>query len=1053
MNLISKGKQYFAKTHLIVKLLLLVIVATFATNVSAAQTVKGKVIDTNGEPLIGVTVSVSGSYGGGLTDINGNYSVSVPDGNAVLTFSYLGFNSQEIKVGNQTQINVTLSESSQALGEVVVVGYGTQKKATLTGSVSQVAGKDVVSKTNTDALTALQGQMPSVTVLRTSGQPGNEATSTSLRIRGFSSANDANALILIDGVEGDLRMVKSEDIESISVLKDAASAAIYGARAAAGVVLVKTKQGRATDGSAKISYNGSFGVNLPGNMPQRMSSWEEQEFINISRVGRGAEQTPEQTSWIGNPNYNYRPNGARWDARASSNWLNEGTNDYTTQQSHAVSASGGSGKTLYYVSAGYYTKNGLMKYGADDYSRYNLRANLSTELNKYLDFSLQASYQNGHTAQSSVGSASLLSTLYTARARQLIYLPKEDSNYDVNPYSADLQRNAIEIMKYGGENNQYTTHFIGNFGLHVKNLVKGLTIDLNASRDAGYYSQEIDGRHVAGMGRNGEVRGGGAGAYSVNNPRFVTKSKYNSYQDKLEALINYDLKIDDHAITLLAGASYEQYLKDQITGTTKNLLSNDFFSFNYYDSGTASNSVLSDLVQPWKMASLFGRVHYDYAGRYLAEATIRRDGSSRLAPGDRFGNFPSASAAWRVSEEKFFESLKEAVDNLKLRLSWGQLGNSTVLNSTYYPYYGLISNSTIFGTGRYYQDAMASTSVTWETITTTNIGIDVNALNNRLGFTADYYWKRNSDMLANMQVGHIVGVTVPTQNVGELKTWGWEIGLSWADKIGEVKYRVGVSLDDSQNKLVKYDGASVITAGTVTLLEGYPLNSLWGYETDGFWSSRQEYLDYKAAHPGYQIWNDANVDGGDVKFLPQGNNDHVIGIGDGTPENHGDLVYLGSADPRYLYGFTIDLQWRRFDFSIFFQGVGKRSLFINADALAPLYYSYEMPWTVHRDYWREDNPNAYFARPYEPGSATGNYQYADRWLQNGAYLRLKNIQLGYTIPVIKNYISSLRVFVSGADVWEHTNMLKVFDPEVKNQATKQYYPFFRTWTTGISVTF
>lgn len=306
--------------------------------------------------------------------------------------------------------------------------------------------------------------------------------------------------------------------------------------------------------------------------------------------------------------------------------------------------------------------------------------------------------------------------------------------------------------------------------------------------------------------------------------------------------------------------------------------------------------------------------------------------------------------------------------------------------------------------------------------------------------------------MAAMQVGHIIGVEVPSQNIGELKVWGWEVSVNWNHKVGEVSYQIGVNIDDSQNELVKYTGSSSVSEGIVNRLEGYPLNSIWGYKTDGYWSSRQEYLDYKAANPGYKSFNDNMVTGGDVKYLAQGGADHEIGAGNAVPGDSGDLVYLGSANGRYLFGINLSAQWKGFDVSLFFQGVGKRTFLINAETIAPLARSYEMPWTIHRDYWTEENQNAFFPRIINQN--TYNYRPSDKWAQNGAYIRLKNIQLGYTIPVSKSIVQNMRVYIAGTDVWEHTKVLEVFDPEVGNNTNKNsYYPFFRTWTAGINLTF
>lgn len=1026
--------------------------------------VQVSVTDVNGDPLPGATVLEAGTRNSATADFDGKCSIDVAT-NATLEVSFMGYATQQV-TATRAIIEVQLEEDGITLDEVVMVGYGAQKKVNLTGAVAAISGEQIASKPSTDVLSAMQGQLPGVEVLRTSGQPGLESNG-GLRIRGFSSTNSASALILIDGVEGSLTMLNPEDIESISVLKDAASASIYGSRAAAGVVLVTTKKGVASK-RVKISYSGSLGFNVPGAMPQRMPVWEEQEFINLTRINDtgNPEQYAEEASWIGNPNFNYHANGTRWAQHAATNWLAEGTKNYSTQQNHAVTLSGGNGHTNYYLSGSYYTKDGMLKYGPDGYDRYNLRANFNTEMSKYLSLNLQVAYEGSLRENGSQNAAGILSLLYTSRGRQLIYLPEEDTNYANNPYSADLQTNAIDAMKNSGRVTYNQQYFTGNANLQIKNVVKGLTLDLNASRRSGVYAAEGDYIYRPGMARNGATR-----SYPINGTygasSRVSKTKNSSYQDKLEALLNYDLQLDEHHFHLLAGASYEQYLRDEMTAEARGLLSNEVFSFNYYSNDVAANSVLSDAIQPWKMASLFGRLNYDFSGRYLVEAVLRYDGSSRLAPGNRWGAFPSVSGAWRVSEEAFFESIKPYVNNLKVRASWGQLGNSTLLNTMYYPYIGTISNkteasaSTILswmGQPIYYQKDMVSTDVTWETVSTTNIGLDLGLLNDRLNLTADYYWKTNDGMMAKLRVGNIAGVVnLPYQNAGVLDTWGWEISAQWRDQIGDFSYQIGASIEDSQNKLISYDGNNVIKAGTVSLLEGYPINTIWGYQTQGFWNSRQEYLDYKAANPDYSSWNDAKVSGGDTRYVAQGTANHTIGIGGGTPEDPGDLINLGTTSARYLYGINVGVQWKGIDFSMFWQGVGQRKFVVNQTTMTPIGATQYMPWTIHRDYWTEDNKDAYFARPYSAG--TFNYHTADRWVQNGAYIRLKNIQIGYTIPIPKNILQSLRVYVQGSDVLEFTNCLEVFDPEVRDTSSgltgvsSSYYPFFRTWTLGLNLTF
>lgn len=1022
-------------------MMLLLFWSTFMYAQGSLVTIKGKVVDgASNEALIGVTVKEVGSNRGSVTDLDGNYTLQVKAGSTV-EFTYVSYKPKQFKAHAIPAV-IQMEENAEAISEVVVVGYGSQKKVNLSGSVSAIEGSKLAAQPATDAISALQGQMPGVTILRSSGQPGSETSG--MRIRGFSSVNSTSALVLIDGVEGDLALVNADDIASISVLKDAAACAIYGARAAAGVVLVTTKNG--SEGKPKVTYNGYFAFNTPGNMPERLPAWEEMKMNNEARINAGGnyDKNPEFSSWVGNPNFNYRPNNTngRWDFFESTNWVAEGTRDYTTQQNHTVAISGGTKNINYMLSAKWYTKNGILKYGPDSNERWSLNAKINAQINKYVSIGTLMRYQSTRTATPANGAGGILNSLYSVRGWQPIYNPEEDIND--SPYNGDLQVNAIDIMKNGGANRSLYEAYTGKVNVKIENFVKGLTLNAALSRLAGIWSQRIERRHLVWYNRLGTgIR------QQSNNPNSYYRCKNTDYHDLAELTANYHLNLaKKHDISILGGMSYENYRKDQMDGTVKNLLSNDFFSFNYYDSSIATNTSVGDAISTWSMMSYFGRLNYAFDDKYLLEANVRYDGSSRLAPSSRWKAFPSVSAAWRVNQEKFMKNVGW-LSNLKLRASWGQLGNGAVLGL--YDYIPTISQGDYMGQKTFYQGSLASKDKTWETISTTNIGVDLGVLNNRLNATFDYYWKYNNDMLSSLQLPHTIDIGVPRVNIGKLKTWGWDFEISWKDKIKDFSYQISFNLSDSQNKLVEYDGASVVTEGNVALLEGYEMNTIWGYKTDGYWKSREEYLAYKEAHPGYQSFNDGKVAGGDVKYVAQGTPDHTIGQGSGTKEDHGDLVYLGNSNARYLYGFNLSAQWKGFDFSMMFQGVGKRKILIAADVLAPFKNTYQMPWTIHRDYWTEDNQNAEWPRLFV--SNDFNYRPSDKWLQDASYLRLKNVTIGYTIPGIKKYVNSVRVYVTGNDLWEHTNLLKVYAPESSNGVGRNYYPFFRTWAFGVNVTF
>lgn len=1021
--------------------LLLACMFIFSASLLFAQskTVTGIVSDSSGAPVENVTVVVKGTTRGAVTNASGRYSISV-EPSSVLVFSFTGFNNKEEAVGARSTINVTLEVFSQEMTAVVVVGYGTQRKVNLSGSVAVVSGKELINRPVPNVTSALQGVLPGVTVLRGSGQPGAEGYG--IRIRGFTSANTATALVLVDGVEQDLNLLDPNDIENISVLKDASASAIYGARAAAGVVLVTTKQG--ASGKTRISYNNYYGVNITARQPQRLNSWDEQLLIDEARFNAtGAREfNAEQYEWLSNPNFSYRPNPTadRWEYFGNNNWIKEGMDKINHMQNHALSISGGEQKLNYLLSGSYYKRDGVLRYGPDDNSRYNLKLNVNAELNKYLSLKFNANYISSVVRENSFGTEQIINRLYRSRARQSLYTPAEDVTGQ--PYNGDLQINAVDLEKNSGLETRNNETLTGRLGLQVKNLVKGLTFDVIGWRNQTYYNMENNRRSLNWYGRStATVR------FSANVPNSITLTKNKGFQNNLQAFLTYNLKWKDHNFTILQGAQYEEYRRDQFTASATNMPTNDAFSINFAD---PLNRTSSDDVDAWALGSAFGRFNYSFKDKYLFEASYRYDGSSRLAPQNRWEAFPSFSAAWRISQENFMRKF-DFINSMKLRASWGQLGNGSVLG--FYDYIPLLTsgNTLIFNGNRaqyFYQNILASPEKTWETIEQTNFAIDLTMLRSRLSITAEYYIKRNKNMLAPLNLPNIIGVPVGNFNIGELKSWGAELDIKWRDRIGKVDYNLGFNISDNQNKLEKYNAVNSVGAGgMVPFLEGYPMNSVWGYKTGGYFQTQAEASDYKAkvSYPFF-----ANPSAGDMRYLDL-NGDGVINSGDGTPQNPGDLVYLGTINARYTYGFNIGLAWKGLDFSVFMQGSAARAFLISEETLSPILGTADMPWTIHMDRWTPENPNAFFPRMYQ--TSAHNFRPSDKWVQNGAYLRLKNIQIGYTIPVNKKYIRDLKVYVSGQDLWESTKVLSVFDPEVGNNVSATTYPFYRTVSFGVNLLF
>ena len=1019
-------------------LVLLFILNTVTSSLFAqSKKVEGIVTDPKGTPLLGVTVGIKGGTASTTTDSKGKFSILAMAG-STLTFTSASYFGKEVLVDERSSINVALEENAQALENVVVIGYGTQRKVNLSGAVAQISGKDLENRPVANLTAALQGMSPGLTVVRGSGKPGSEGYG--LRVRGFTSANSATALVLVDGIEQDINLIDPNDVQSISVLKDASASAIYGARAAAGVILVTTKQGAI--GKTRINITSYYGTNITARQPERLNSWDEQLLIDEARFNAtGArEYNDEQYEWLRNPNFSYRPNPTadRWEYYGNNNWVKEGMDEVNHQQNHSISIGGGEQRLNYLVFGSYYKRDGVLRFGPDDNSRYNLKVNLNGEINKYLTVKLTAGYIGSFTNENSYGTEQIINRLYRSRTRQNLYTPAEDITGQ--PYNGDLQINAVDIEKNAGKEERNYETFTGKLNFQVKNLVKGLTFDVIGWRNQNYYEMENKSRTLIWYGRStNTIR------FSVNQPNSYTQTKNRSYQNNLQGFLTYNFKVKQHAFTVMQGGSYEEFRKDEFTASAQNMITNDFFSFNFADPLTKTSR---DVVQTWALASAFGRLNYSFKDKYLFEASYRYDGSSRLAPENRWQLFPSFSAAWKVSDENFMKSVN-FINSLKLRASWGQLGNSAAIGL--YDFIPLLTsgNALTFNgvrTTYFFQNTLASPDVTWETIQQSNIGIDLGLLRNRLSITADYYVKRNKDMLATLDVPNIIGVNVGFVNVGELKSWGAELDIKWRDKIGKLNYDVGFNISDNQNKVVKYDGKNSIgSGGVVPIMEGYALNTVWGYKTAGYFQSQDEANAYKAkvSYPFF-----SNVAAGDMKYLDL-NGDGVITGGDGTPQKPGDLVYLGTTNARYTYGFDLSADWKGFDFTIFFQGAMQRKFLIAEETLSPILGTADMPWSIHMDHWTPSTPNGFFPRLYQ--TSAHNFRPSDKWAQNGSYIRLKNVQIGYKLPIGHKTFREIKVYVSGQDLWESTKVLKVFDPEVGNNVSATAYPFYRTVAFGINV--
>lgn len=1009
-----------------------------------SKKITGTVKDLKGEGISGVSITLKGEANRGTTsDGFGKFTLTGVDNKTVLKISSVGFENQEVFIGARTNVEITLEESSASLDEVVVVGYGVQKKANMTGAVSTVDSKMIENRPTTSLQAALQGTTPGLIITRTSGQPGNEGLGIS--IRGATTANGSvDPLIILDGVtvpSVTLQTMNQNDIESISVLKDAAAAAIYGAQAAGGVILITSKKGK--EGKVVFSYSGISGIDWAANVPERMSLLQEAEFSNLARKNSGSgpeysdfdlEQIRNNVPYLINPVdttqylfYNQEP------------LVKQVLKDFTSMTSHNLSARGGSEKLNFLISGAYYNKKGLFKLGPDQLSRYNLRVNLGAQLTKNFSLDSRITYTNELTEQSSrsANGQGLIYDMYRLRTRTPFFTPNGQYN------GAGSGATTYAHLAEGGYNNLSRNFFDGTFTFKLENLVKGLTLRSVAGTQYRRGDRYIFNRTVPLWGRFAVNRYvNQLNSYSVTND--VTKNL------NLQFLANYDYKFKRHTFGALVGYQWEDFRFVSTNAGASNLVSNDLPTLNLGDDKTKTNS---ESIATYAFQSVFGRFNYNYDDKYLIEGTLRQDESSKLAQDGRIKIFPSVSAGWNLHREKWISESLPFFSELKLRGSWGTLGGALGSTLGNYDYVNQLSRGSalVLGDSRtsfIFQGSLPSTSLSWETIETVNGGFDLGLLKNRLQISGDYYVKSNRNMLTPQQLPATIGISTPRKNNGELKSWGWELEAKYRGQIGDkFKYNIGANFSDNQNELVSFSNRVVVSRGNNSLIEGYPINTIWGYQTAGYFPSIDE---VRGA-----AFQDNRTGAGDIKYIDQ-NGDKVVTVGKGSKSDYGDLMLLGTTNPRYLFGFNFGFEVKGFDFSAFIQGVGKRNFLAGSESVGPLLVTWKQAMGIHSDYWTPENPNALFPRPFV--GATHNFGASDKWTFDGQYARLKNIQIGYTIPSLlskKIGVSRARVYVSGQDIITVSAMGKfgtLFDPESANNADNDY-PYFSTASLGLNLSF
>lgn len=1003
--------------------------------------INGIVVDASGIPVIGANVMVQGTTNGTITDVDGKFTLEVEKG-TILKVSYIGFMDQEIPVGEQSILNITLKEDTQKLDEIIVVGYGTQRRSNMSGSISNVSSEVIESKPVTNVLSALQGEIPGMVIQRSSGQPGNETFD--LNIRGASSTNGGNSpLVLIDGIPGDMNLINPTDVESISVLKDA-SASIYGSRAAGGVVLVTTKKGK--NGAPKLTYNGNLAVTKMTGIMKAPTNYEMAIMDNEANIHNGASPLYTQDLLdrilANDPNPIDHPTQPGWKLFfTNTDWMKELLTN-GIQHKHNLSISGGGERSNYYLSTSYSKQYGVVRYANDNNTMFNLRMNYDYRITNWLKLESNVSLDNKKRTDVGSNGAWVIGEAMFDMPNFPIY----NANGDF--FTQGGWSNAIALAKESETATFNTRMMTGNFRL-LANIADGLTFTAQSGINYTNKNNEDIAKAIPLYTWDGQLNyyTGASSPEQAAVDRTTEETIYQNYT----AYLNYSKTFElDHHLDAMLGVSYETEQIRMFMARRDNFISDELWELNLGGTGNMKNDANAS---HWATGSVFARLGYSFKNRYILETNFRYDGSSRFASHNRWRMFPGVSLGWRISQEDFWGD-SDVFSELKLRASYGQTGNQEGIRL--YDYIQLLKiNDNIypFGEGSQTQaiglDVLAGVDRTWEIIENSNIGIDMAFLNSRLGISFDYFWKLNNNMLIPVTYPSILGAIPPDTNSGKLRTNGFELILNWNDKIGNVEYSASFQLSDATNKLIDYGGSDTYSLGLNKTREGYPINSYFAYVYDGPIRNQQELDEYKKLE-GVP----SNIGIGDAKFKDINNDGKISTYGDKEGDD-GDAIYVGSTTPRFNFGLNLGAKWNNFDISLFFQGVGKRTLFREGE--------FSMPWSDWWRYppqfyygitWNEDRQDAWYPRLTHGEIRKWNYQSSTLQKVNAAYIRLKNIQIGYTLPFAlleKLGVSKTRIYLSGQDLFEIHNIKGGWDPESDTAGFN--YPFQRYYSFGIDLTF
>ncbi|MBB5644730.1 SusC/RagA family TonB-linked outer membrane protein [Pedobacter cryoconitis] len=997
-------------------------------------TVQGKITDATG-PLPGIAVRAEGTTQVTSTNAQGRYTIKAA-GNTSLTFTSVGYKSQTVQINNRTTIDITLVSESRALDEVVVVGYGTQKKVNLTGSVATVSGNDLIKRPVVNPAAMLQGTMPGVQVIQSKGEPGNEGVSIRIRGNGTFSGAGSDPLVLIDGVPGNLSDVNPNNIDNVSVLKDAASAAMYGSRAANGVVLVTTKQGQS--GKMSIQYDANVGIYKPTKLFDLVTnSAQYMDLYNEARINSGL--TDPSLLYPQDQIDLYR-NSTDRVKYPNTDWLSLIFKTAPTQ-THNLTFNGGNDKTTYNVSLGYVNQNGIMR--GFNYKKYNARINLTSKINEHIKFGTNVLLKSGTLESTPFGSGDMFLSAMSQAPTYGPYLTDGSGRLTYKAYDFEYNnKNPFGVL------NNNITHNTNDYTLNAQAWV-----EVQFNKDFSWYTK---GAINATFDKYKDFRTP-VPEYNFRTNLLATTLDLGSgltVQDQqtiytnLYSYLNYSHNFNGHSLKAQAGYSIEQNHYQYLSGYRKEFPNQDLRELN---AGSPSIQSTNGTGNQWGLMSYFGRLNYNYKERYLVEGNVRYDGSSKFNTGNRWGVFPSFSAGWRVTEEPFFKALELGwVDNLKVRGSWGKLGNQNIVVNGYginYPYQALLQL-----TGNYSFDNSSLTTgvaqadlnnplIQWETTTMTDVGLDLTIFKN-FNLTADWYKKRTTDILRQSQVTALVGLGAPIINDGIVENTGVEFGLTYNNTIKSglftgLTYSAGVNLDHNSNKLVKFGQREI--GGSSINQNGQPWNSFYLLQVEGIFQSAAE------VQNSPKQYND-NTLAGDLKYKDVN--------GDGKIDDN-DRTIIPGVFPKLNYAFNLSASWKGFDISAMLQGVYGVKYFVTGWGTIPFVQG-APPTTDWLDRWTPENPSTTMPRMYWGGNAPQKITRASTFfLQDGSYLRLKNLVFGYTIPtkIVKTIgLERLRVYFSGDNLFTSTKF-KGLDPERGGSGDLVQYPQNKIYSFGLNVTF